>query len=52
MEWMFQVHVMLVLVWDFDGITWGCEELLYILNIQIGVRIFVEEYLEILIVTV
>jgi hypothetical protein len=23
MDWMFQVHVMLVLVWDIDGITWG-----------------------------
>jgi hypothetical protein len=22
MEWMFQVHVILVLVWDSDGITW------------------------------
>jgi hypothetical protein len=23
MNWVFQVHVMLVLVWDIDGITWG-----------------------------
>ncbi len=27
---MFQVHVMLVLVWDIDGITWGWGTSIYI----------------------
>jgi hypothetical protein len=34
MDWMFQVHVMLVLVWDIDGITWVWVNFYYIERIK------------------
>jgi hypothetical protein len=41
---MFQVHVMLVLVWDIDGITWGWGTSMYIKYPDRGENIYIEVF--------